>query len=167
MRHLNQHLLAAALCSAGLGTLAGLTPAALEGCNAPPPVTPIISSLPPLGICVAQAAVGDIVDAINDPFSLVTAIINQCLPYGVATVEQVVQWIETALASQPILTSPDAATAPDGAGTAPGSVSLAVHRGRLAKVHAAALSQMHVVIFPGLEGSAPFIDGSAQKEGAQ
>lgn len=157
MRHLNQHLLAAALCSAGLGTLAGLTPAALEGCNAPPPTTPIISSLPPLGICIASAALGDIVDAINDPLSLVTVIINQCAPYGIATVEQIVQWVEIALASQPVLPSAaDAATDVTVDATAPnGGISLAVHRGRLAKVHAAALGQMHVVIFPGLEASAP------------
>src|SRR5580693_2996473 len=110
MRYLNRHLLAAALCSAGLGTLAGLTPASLEGCNTPPPTAPIVNSLPPLGICVAQAAIGDIVDAINDPLSLITAIINQCAPYGVATVEQVVQWVEIALASQPMLPSLDAAS---------------------------------------------------------
>lgn len=154
MRHLpNRHLIAAALLSAGFGTLAGLAPSALEGCNTPPPIAPVVNTLPPLGICIAQAAIGDIVDAINDPLSLVTAIINQCLPYGVATVEQVVQWIEVAFAAQPILVLPDAATAPDGAGTAPGSVSLSVHRARLAKVHAAALSQLHVMIFPGLEAA--------------
>ena len=93
----------------------------------------IVNTLPPLGACIAQAAISDIVEAIADPLSLVQAIIAQCTPYGVATVEQIVAVIESLLSAPP--TSPEA-----------GSQMLAVHRARMSKVKAAALSQMHIVV---------------------
>lgn len=109
-------------------------PLASSSCKNLPPTAPITSTLPSLGICVVQAAVGDIVEVISDPVSLIGAIISACSAYGTATVEQIIAWLESALASQPVVTS-DA-----------GAISVAVAKARLSKVHAAALTQLHVVV---------------------
>jgi hypothetical protein len=128
-------LLAAAAPVGGIA----VTAAVEEGCSTLPPTTPITSSLPPLGICVVQAAIGDIVEAISDPASLIGAIISACSQFGTATVEQIIAWIEQALAGAPGL---------DGG-------SVALNKARLNKVHAAALAMQHVVVPPSASVSAP------------
>jgi hypothetical protein len=125
-----------------------VTAAVEEGCGATlPSPTPILGSLPPLGICVVQAAIGDIVEAISDPASLISAILAACSQYGTATVEQIIAWIEQALAGAPGL---------DGG-------SVALNKARLNKVHAAALVMQHVVIPPSASVSAPPAPAPAAK----
>jgi len=84
-------------------------------------LAPLVAPSEKLGMCILQAAVGDLVEAISDPASLIPAIIGSCTGYGVATVEQVVAIIEEALGASPVSDS--------------GAVLIA----RLKKVHAAAL----------------------------
>jgi hypothetical protein len=101
-----------------------------EGCSNLPSPTPIVNTLPPLGICIVEAAVQDIVQVIADPAALINVLITACAQYGTATVEQILAWIELALASPPALDS--------------GSV--ATRLARLNKVHAAALVMQHVIV---------------------
>lgn len=129
-------LLAAAAPVGGVA----ITAAVEEGCGGTlPSGAPIVGTLPPLGICVVQAAIGDIVEAISDPASLIGAIISACSQYGTATVEQVIAWIEQAIAGIPTF---------DGG-------TVALNKARLNKVHAAALVMQHVVIPPSASVSAP------------
>jgi hypothetical protein len=107
-----------------------LTAAVEEGCNTLPSGAPILNSLPPLGICIVQAAVGDIVEIIADPAALIGVLLAACAQYGTATVEQIIAWIELALASPPAL---------DGG-------TVATHKARLNKVRSAALAMQHVVV---------------------
>jgi hypothetical protein len=79
---------------------------------------------------VAQAAIGDIVEAISDPASLIGAIIAACSQYGTATVEQIIMWIEQAIANQPAL---------DGG-------NVALNKARLNKVRSAAIAIQHVIV---------------------
>lgn len=119
-------LLAAAAPVGGVA----VTAAVEEGCSNLPPTTPITGTLPPLGICVAQAAIGDIVEAISDPASLINVIIAACSQYGTATVEQIIMWVEQAIAGIPAL---------DGG-------NVALNKARLNKVHAAAVAIQHVIV---------------------
>jgi hypothetical protein len=109
-------------------TACNTTPAFEQGgCGAN--FTPLIQPGENLGICILQASISDLVDAISDPLSLVPAIISSCLSYGEATVAQVIQIIEQALTANPV------------AEAGPGD---AVRIQRLKKVHAAALSRLHL-----------------------
>jgi len=104
-----------------------LSPAAeTVGCG-PVNAAPLVPVSEKLGMCILQAAVGDLVEAIADPVSLVQAVIGACRAYGVATIEQVIAIIEEAISSPPAV---DAGAAP---------LSAAQHA-RLEKVHAAALA---------------------------
>lgn len=114
-----------------LGIGVALAFVADQGCSANlPSPTPIVNSLPPLGLCVVEAAATDIVDAISDPASLIGAIVSACSRFGSATIEQIIAWVEQALSSQPAVAD---------AGPSPASA-------RRAKVRAAALAMQHVVV---------------------
>jgi hypothetical protein len=103
-----------------------------EGCSTLPPTTPITGTLPALGICVVSAAINDIVQAIQDPVSLIGAIISACASYGTATADEIYNWIEQALASQPIF--------------ADSGLSVSDYKSRLSKVRSAALTMQHVTV---------------------
>jgi hypothetical protein len=125
-------LIATVLALVAGGLIVGTTPAlpssiAAEqvGCGAN--FTPLIQPSENLGICILRASVSDLVDAIQDPLSLVPAIISACLSYGEATLAQVIQIIEQALSASPVVD----------AGADGGVVSVSTVR--LQKVHAAAL----------------------------
>jgi len=123
-----------AVAGAVLGVVVALGFVAADGCaGSLPSPTPIVNTLPPLGVCVVQAAAADLVEAISDPVSLVGAIISACSSYGAATVDQIIAWVEQAIAAPPVFT--DA-----------GAVSIAVQKARLTKVRAAALAMQHVVV---------------------
>ena len=88
------------IVSVSLAIAAGLAIPLLPSCTAAQGQA-LIQPSEQLGICILQAAVGDIVEAISDPLSLIPAIISSCGAYGVATVEQVIAIIEQALSSSP------------------------------------------------------------------
>jgi hypothetical protein len=77
-----------------------------------------------LGLCVLTASVSDLVDAIQDPATLVPAIIGACLQYGEATAAQILAVIEEEFASAPAVDS--------------GIALSSVQAGRLKKVRDAA-----------------------------
>ncbi len=106
--------------------------------TAPPvmPVTPVLSTIPPLGLCILQASLADVVDGINEPLAIVSSIVTACQQYGVVTVEAILSYIESALASPPALDS--------GVGLSEKQVA------RLHKVHSAAVVQQHIVPVPAL-----------------
>jgi hypothetical protein len=89
-----------------------------------------------LGICLAQAAVADLVDPITIPEALVAAVLGQCSQGGVATVEGLITALEDALASP----AADVEAGSTGSGVVPGSAGAfdAVRVARLKKVLAAA-----------------------------
>jgi hypothetical protein len=86
------------------------------GCGASNPniIQPLITVGQNLGICVIQAAVGDLPEAFTDPASLIEAIASSCTKYGIATAAQILATIEEAIASSPSTqvppSSPDAGT---------------------------------------------------------
>jgi hypothetical protein len=113
-------------------------PAGVASCT-PPSASSVVSTLPPLGACLIQAAGGDFVDALTDPATLIPAVISQCLQYGAATATSIVSYLDSWFASSP---SVDAGTG--------GAISpAALVRARQMKVHAAALAyQGIVIVFP-------------------
>jgi hypothetical protein len=76
---------------------------ATVGCANPNAVSPapLINASEQLGMCILQASVADLVDAIAAPATLIPAIIGSCIQYGEATAAQVVQLIEEYFASAP------------------------------------------------------------------
>jgi hypothetical protein len=96
------------------------------GCAATSPASQLIAPSEKLGLCVLQAGVSDLIDAINDPASLVPAVVSACLQYGEATAAQIVTVIEEYFASPPAVDS----------GLALSSVQTA----RLTRLHDAALA---------------------------
>jgi hypothetical protein len=107
-----------------------------NACNESAPVAPVLSTLPPLGICIVQASLADWVDNVTDPLAIVSSIVTACQQYGVVTVEAILTYIESALTSTPALDS--------GVGLS------AKQLARLGKVHTAAVSQQHFVPVPAL-----------------
>jgi hypothetical protein len=105
-----------------------------NACNSP--TAPITSTIPPLGMCILQASLADLVDGISDPLAIVSAIVTACQQYGAVTVEAIISYIESALASSPALDS--------GVGLSAKQIA------RLHKVHAAAITQQHIVPVPTL-----------------
>jgi hypothetical protein len=92
-------LAAACMCVAAVPVITSL-----EGC-AGTPSGQLIAPSEKLGLCVVQAAVSDLVDAISDPVSLVPAIISACAAYGVADAQSVWSVLLEYLGAAP---SPDA-----------------------------------------------------------
>jgi hypothetical protein len=76
------------------------------GCGSNPGIQPLFVAGENLGICIVQAAVGDLPEAFTDPASLLSAIASACTAYGIATAAQILATIEQAIASTP--TYPDA-----------------------------------------------------------
>ena len=99
-----------------------------------PDPTPVTSTLPPLGVCAVQAALSDLAEAIQNPLSLVTAIMAACSSYGQLTVEALIGYVESAIEGQPKIPATD------------GAVLTEFHASRLSRVLAAARSQQHIVI---------------------
>jgi hypothetical protein len=102
----------------------------------PPSTTPIVNTLPALGACIIQAAGGDFVDALNDPATLIPAIISQCLQYGAATAQAIMAYLESWFADSPVTD----------AGAASAQSPAAIVRARQMKVHAAALAYQGIVV---------------------
>jgi hypothetical protein len=110
-----------------IAPLLGVGGTAMNGCHPQNVNTaPLIQASEKLGLCILQASVSDLVDAVTDPVSLIPAIIGSCGTYGTATAAQVLQVIEEFFAAAP---------ASDG-GVTPTTSALSLER--LQKVHAAA-----------------------------
>ncbi len=118
-----------------------------NACNGP--TAPIVNTIPPLGMCILQASLADFIDGISDPLAIVSAIVSACQQYGLVTVEAIISYIESALASSPALDS--------GVGLSTKQLV------RLHKVHAAAVSQQHIVPVPALV-EAGLLDSPTQQE---
>lgn len=99
------------------------------------PSTPtFVNTLPPLGACIVQAAISDIMDIASDPLSAVQAVVSVCSQYGEVTIASILSYVEAAIAGQPALD---------------GGLS-AIHLARLQKIRFAAISQQHIVMIPSL-----------------
>jgi hypothetical protein len=86
----------------------------------------VVSTLPPLGACIVQAAASDFVAALSDPLSLVPAIVSMCGQYGEVTAGVILSVVESWFAAAPAV---DAGPSPSDAG-APSLVAT-----RLRRVH--------------------------------